>query len=512
LKKEITEEESRGIIEVDSSKPHQENEMKSKLDRKTVEGLLEKGLYNEQVADQCGVHPSTVSRFMKKHGLKVNGKKVAKVAPKRDEKSGIESRLDDRVIINWTTRTMITDLGEFGPFVCGFDMHGAIQRAYVDAYEGKGQTSSEVAMQFEFPHSKAVLLYARLHGFTKASPPQTDIEFEQGLTPEEASNETIQSLKRRTVKMTERKKWQRTQADADKWNHFDITVLKPTEDLIKGYLPKFKSPKVKPVTAKSPYAALVGVSDWHFMKQAYDREWNSTYDRAKAVKALQDANNSMIGSMLLQGTPDRIFLPVGTDNLHIDNPQQTTTKGTGQASATDGDWAGSLQQYIDVNLGMIEMYAQVAPVEVVVINGNHDMHTSEMLGVLLKTVYRDRKDITVHRSHYPRQYFRYGNTCIGIAHGDDISLSKLKGSLHKFIMVEAKEFGVDIHQCDEFVFFSGHLHFDSFEDLGGVKHFIIPSLSGTDGWHRKSGYIGSKKESALYIIDKKTGRKAIYYS
>ena len=53
---------------------------------------------------------------------------------------------------------------------------------------------------------------------------------------------------------------------------------------------------------------------------------------------------------------------------------------------------------------------------------------------------------------------------------------------------------------------------DAFEDLGGVKHFIIPSLSGTDDWHRRMGFVGTKKESAVYIVDKKDGRKAVHYT
>ena len=432
--------------------------------------------------------------------------------PEPDKKTGIESRRDDRVIINWTTRTVITQLGEFGSMSCSFDTHGAIQRAYVDIYEGKGRTSSEVAMQFDFAHAKAVLIYARLHGFTKASVPQSDLEFEEGLTPEEASDETLQSLKRRTMRITERKKWQRTQADADKWNTFDLTVLKPTMDFVREHLPKYRPPVVKLIRAKSPYAAVVGVSDWHLMKQAYDKDWKSVYNQSKAIKLLKKTNDTLISYLIKHGKPEKIYLPVGSDDLHVDNPDQKTTRGTEQGAATDGDWAGTLQRYVDITVGMIEMYSSIAPVEVVVVNGNHDANTSEMLGVLLATLYEKRKRISVHRSHYSRQWFQYGKTCIGFAHGDDITLNKLKGSLHKFVLVEAKECGIDINHCSEFLFFTGHLHFDSFEDLGGVKHFIIPSLSGSDQWHRNFGFIGSKKESSLYIVDKKEGRKAIYYS
>ena len=480
----------------------QENKMDQ---REQVNLWLKEGKTKTWIAKQFGIARSTLNDRITRWEINDAEKKV-------NVKSGVETRQDDRVIINWTTRTVITDLGEFGSYSCSFDTHGAIQREYVVAYEGRGRTSAEVATQFDFAHAKAVLLYAKLHGFTKASVPQTDLEFEEGLTPEEASDETLQSLKRRTLRMTERKKWVKVQADADKWNNFDINVLKPTADWVGKNLPKYKAPLVKLREAKEPYAGVVGVSDWHFMKQTYDKDWNSVYDKEKAIQILTETNNSLISQMSTRGRPDVIYLPVGTDNLHVDNPEQMTTKGTEQGSCTDGDWAGSLQEYVDVTIAMVEMFSQIAPVQVIVIPGNHDNHTSELLGVLLATLYEEKERVTVNRSHWPRHYFRYGNTCMGFAHGDGISLPKLKRSLHQFILVEAKEYGVDISSCTEFLFFTGHVHYDSFEDLGGVKHFVIPSLSGTDEWHRSSGYVGSKKESAIYIVDKVFGRRAIYYS
>jgi len=428
-------------------------------------------------------------------------------------KTGVEARMNDQITINWSTKTVITHLGEFGDYVCNFDLHGAIQRAYVDAYEGKGQTSAEVATRFEFAHAKAVLKYAKLHGFTKSSVPQTDIEFEEGLDPETAAAETLQSLKRRTLRITERKKWDKVQRDADKWNSFEQSVLMPTRDWIETSLPTRKARVLKlGRVQQEEFAVVVGISDWHYMKLCYDKDWNEVYNREKAIEVFQEAAKSLLEKALLHGRPEKIFIPLGNDNLHIDNPNQTTTRGTEQASSTVGDWAGELQTYVDTNVELIEMYAQIAPVEVVCINGNHDDHTSEMLSVLLSTMFAKHDRVNVSRSHYPRQYFQYGDSCIGFAHGSDQSLNKLKVSLHKFVLMEAGEFGVNTNKCGNYLFFTGHLHYDAFEDLGGVKHFIIPSMSGTDDWHRAAGFVGSRKESAIYLVNKKGGRFAVHYT
>jgi len=116
-----------------------------------------------------------------------------------ETKSGLEIR-GEHIVINWSNQTIITELGEWGQMVCSFDMHNAIQRSYTTA--GENETASIVAMKFDFPHAKAVLLYAKHHGFTKSSLPQTDLEFELGLTVEEAVAQNIQTMKRETYKKT----------------------------------------------------------------------------------------------------------------------------------------------------------------------------------------------------------------------------------------------------------------------------------------------------------------------
>jgi len=473
---------------------------------------------NSELARRFNTTVQGIKNRARRYGLKkaTNGGRVI-INPDTTEeqtmtdKIGVESRQSDLVIINWTTKTIITDLGEFGTFTCSFTTHGAIQRAYVHGYEGKGETASEVATRFDFPHAKAVYLYAKAHGFTKASLGQTDIEFEMGLTPEQAAEENIQAQKRRAMKLTERRKWQEIQKDADKWNHFKSTVFYPVKDWVEANLPAYRPPKYQPRKKSKQFAAVVGLSDWHYMKYAYDHNGETTYNRTKARKALADANSSLIDQMVAYGKPERIFIPVGTDNLHVDNPNYTTTRGTPQTGQTDGSvWQLDVEAYVDLTVGMIELYAQIAPVTVVPIPGNHDKHTSMMMAVFLLKLYADRKDVNVVRNYDPRVYQQYGKNCFCFTHGDGMSLPKLKRDAHKFFMHEAGTQG--IKDAVHYALFSGHLHFDHYEDLGVVKHFIIPSLSASDSWHKESGYVGSKEEASLYVFDKHLGRKVVLYS
>lgn len=437
-------------------------------------------------------------------------------------KMGIESRQDDKIIINWSTKTIITDLGEWGNYICSFDRHASIQRAYSNEYEGKGDTQSEIARKFDFVHAKAFALYAKLHGYTKSDLGQTDIEFELGMTAEEASEENIQAMKRKAVKLTEKKKWAKIQADADAWNDFENSVLAPMQEWITVNLPKTRPIPIKLTKAKHRFAGVVGISDWHYMKLCFNRKGEEVYNREIAIKKLMEANDTLVNKMLAFGAPEKLFVLVGTDNLHIDNPQATTTKFTAQAGQTDGNWVMELDNYVTVVIGMIDRYSQIAPVDVISIPGNHDKHTSIMLRVLLSKYYHNSKRVTVRKELESRVYRQYGNSCLVFTHGDDMSGQKLQANVHKFIMAEARENDIDTSKIDHYVLYSGHVHTKQDKklgvksggqkDLGIVQHVIFPSLSGEDSWHKESGYIGNKQEALLDVIDLSTGRSATFYS
>ncbi len=436
--------------------------------------------------------------------------------------NGVEIRQKGKVIINWSTRTIMTDLGQWNTFVVPFNTHNAIQRAYSNEYEGKGDTQSQIATRFNFPHAKAFALYARIHGYTHYDLGQSDIEFEEGLTPEKAAEENIQAMKRKAVKLTEVAKWKRTQSDADKWNNFEHSVVLPTKDWIEVNLPKFKAEPIIIDSVEGKFAGVVGISDWHYMKLCLDVNGEEVYNRKIAIEKLHAANNSLISKMLKFGKPEKLFVIVGSDNIHVDNPGHTTTKFTPMGGATDGAWENELDNYVKTVIGMIDRYSQIAPVDVISLPGNHDKHTSIMLRLLLSTYYQNSERVTVKKELDRRVYRQYGKSCLVFTHGDDMSMVKLQSNVHRFIMAEAKEHGITIDECETFVLYSGHIHTKLMailgtksggeRDLGIVQHVIFPSLSGEDRWHKESGFVGNKQEALLDIIDVEKGRSLTLYS
>ena len=55
------------------------------------------------------------------------------------------------------------------------------------------------------------------------------------------------------------------------------------------------------------------------------------------------------------------------------------------------------------------------------------------------------------------------------------------------------------------IFFGGHLHHHHVQEVGGITHYQLPSLAGTDRWHAGEGYVTSDPALVAYMIDKTTG-------
>lgn len=442
---------------------------------------------------------------------KAVGQGVKKVI--EEKKSGVEVRQDGAIIINWTNQTIITDLGEWDNYVCSFSTHNSIQRMYSNEFGGKGATQSEIARRFDFPHAKAFALYAKLHGYTKSDLGQTDIEFEMGLTPEQAAEENLQALKRRAFKLTEQKKWKQTQEDADKWNNFEHSTLYPMMDAIAANLPTFKYKPFKASVAKGNDIAVVGISDLHYMKQCFDDNGNDSYNREITVKVLNEANASLIAKMKRYGTPTKFVIPAGTDNLHVDGIGHTTTAGTPQARQTTGDWEVHIKNYVELFMQMVEQYAQVAPVELIVMPGNHDYQTSRMLGVLLEMTYKSHPRIKViHKPTAVRIYRQYGSTCLIFAHGEGESLAKQDRTIHSKYMAEAKAQGINLQEVENIVYYHGHVHTYETKDNSGIVRVAFPSLATEDQWHKMAGYVGNKQGALIDVVSMTSGRSAMFYS
>lgn len=261
--------------------------------------------------------------------------------------------------------------------------------------------------------------------------------------------------------------------------------------------PKFKALKPN----RDPNMLEVSVFDAHFGKLAWAPETGQSYDLKIAERIFFDAVQSLVNDARGHFI-EKILFPVGQDFLHIDNVQGTTTGGTPQDA--DGRYAKIFETATMACIHAIDYLAEVAPVKVIWVPGNHDRTASYHVASNISAWYRNTDRVTVDRSPTWRKYERYGPAVIGFTHGDQENPKDLVA----IMMGEARKL---LATARSFEIHKGHHHkvkqteyttADSFS--GGVKVRTLPSLSGKDQWHCGKGY-DSDRAAEAYLWSKNRG-------
>jgi hypothetical protein len=99
----------------------------------------------------------------------------------------------------------------------------------------------------------------------------------------------------------------------------------------------------------------------------------------------------------------KIVFPFGNDFFQIDNEQNTTTAGTRQD--TDSRFKKILREGRKLIINTIDKLRTVAPVDVIIVSGNHGGLSEFMLGDLLEVKYENDKFVNVDNSPTSRKYY-----------------------------------------------------------------------------------------------------------
>lgn len=223
--------------------------------------------------------------------------------------------------------------------------------------------------------------------------------------------------------------------------------------------------------------------DLHVGMLAWAAETGADYDSEIAVGLAERATARLI--QLASGFQfERVLIPLGNDFLHtdrqVDGKGGQTTRGTQQD--VDTRRGKMVRAGIKLAISLIDMARQVAPVEVVVVPGNHDTETMPMLGEVLAAWYRLDDSVTIRNNPAPRQYVRYGASLIGLTHGHEGKATDLP----LIMATERVDFGAAAFR----LWRVGHLHRkgETISEHGGVRVCVAPSLAARDHWHASQGY------------------------
>ena len=251
--------------------------------------------------------------------------------------------------------------------------------------------------------------------------------------------------------------------------------------------------------------AEINLADVHVAKLSWALETDHDYDIKIATKIFRDAIDYKI-AQLQKYEIDRILFPIGNDFYHIDNLDGMTTAGTRQD--VDSRYAKMFREGSKLIIETINKLQNIAPVDVLVVCGNHARLSEFLLGEVIDAYYHDNSNVTIDNSPQSRKYYRWGNNLLGFAHGDDIKLVDLP-------LIMASERAKDWGQNKNHFIKCGHFHHQKMilNEVSGCVVEIVPSLSSTDSWHKKKGYVNNLRSAITALYDKENGLVTkIYYN
>lgn len=242
---------------------------------------------------------------------------------------------------------------------------------------------------------------------------------------------------------------------------------------------------------------VVPIADIHYNLLTTTLNSDTEYNPLIAKELFLNAINEVI-ERCRDKSISKILFPFGNDGLNSDI-KHTTTKGTPQDDAID--WEQSVISFTDMLIQGIEKLSMIAPVDVVLINSNHDYYTMFGIANALRLYYMNDEMVNVDYSPFPRKYITFGNTLIMIAH--DVKPDLING----LIQMEAREL---ISQTTNSIALLAHLHHETVVDKNGTDVRRLSTFCARSKWTVEMGY-GSRRKTQAFIINKDFGITDVLY-
>ena len=245
----------------------------------------------------------------------------------------------------------------------------------------------------------------------------------------------------------------------------------------------------------------INIFDLHFGKLAWAKETGDNYDHKIASEQFKYVIKEHL-KRTKHYKIQKILFPIGNDFFNSDNLNNTTTRGTQQDE--DVRWQKTFLLGRQLMVWGIDTLSKIAPVEVIVIQGNHDWERSFYLGDALECYYHKCNNVIIKNEPTPRKYIIFGSTLLGFTHGNNEKTADLP-----LLMAQEKPELWSKTKYREWHL--GHLHHKKqmqWQTIGENKGCTVrymSSISGTDAWHNQKGYKGALKSSESFIWSKKTG-------
>ncbi len=267
---------------------------------------------------------------------------------------------------------------------------------------------------------------------------------------------------------------------AEKENALRDLVAQLLEDLDKKapHYPTFKWSK-----KKEPHLLEIAIVDTHIGANILSYQTGGNWTPQDAADSVPWATQALVhraGEMEIE----RVVFVMGNDHLHYDNFAKTTTSTRHVMPDTHIEFNTAFKLAKDSITQSVDwLIDNVAPVDVVIVPGNHDANSTMALGECLKSHYRHTPDaVRFIESPHPRRYIQYGVNLIGFAHGHVGKPERSVLAMPQEVMEAWASSRVqEIHH--------GHFHTIRTHDIGGIICRFLPSLCPATHWATKQGFL-----------------------
>lgn len=298
--------------------------------------------------------------------------------------------------------------------------------------------------------------------------------------------------------------WTKLQPNGNFTSSLFASLIKKSEfngETFSKFLENYKS-KHTPIpicrldSSKETVDVELSMFDYHLAKKHIDNNDNDLEERALNYYHTAQA---LIHKVRKVYNIRKIIYPISNDFFHSDNILNQTTKGTPQDVLLNYNDEYELGFAITSDTIKMLKY-NCEELEVILVQGNHDRTKSFYLAHALEVYFSKEKNIKFDRKHNIIKACVIGNTFIGYHHGncklEDLPL------LFATDPVFGKQFGDakyrEIHTGDK--------HHYMTKEVKGVRIQQMPSLTGTDAWHKDNNFVNNIRAALVLIYDSNKGK------
>jgi hypothetical protein len=194
---------------------------------------------------------------------------------------------------------------------------------------------------------------------------------------------------------------------------------------IEGFAERY-SPEVDLIPRKQisrPVAYEISLPDIHYGKL---HDLNLEQVEQQYMTVVQELVSKAAGLEI-----ERFILPVGNDGMNSEGMRRTTTKGTPQEESAG--WKDTFRGYWRLMTRAVNYLKEKAPVDIIVVSGNHDYERMFYAGDVLAGWYRNDANVTVDNGYSSRKYYEYGKNMIMFTRCDDFFL-RIPALVHALIV------------------------------------------------------------------------------